>query len=83
MQNSLFDLEFDSLNLALAELGIELKSGQIIDATFVQVPIQRNGRENNAIIKAGAVPIEWGVGPRHSQASEADLIEAGGALPAT
>ena len=48
------------MNLALAELGIELKSGQIIDATFVPVPIQRNGRENNAIIKAGAVPVEWG-----------------------
>ena len=25
-----------------------------------QCPIQRNGRENNALIKAGAVPIEWG-----------------------
>lgn len=41
-------------------MGIELKSGQIIDATFVPVPIQRNGRENNALIKAGAVPLEWG-----------------------
>ena len=51
---------FDRLNQALAELGIELKSGQIIDATFVPVPIQRNGRESNALIKAGAVPIEWG-----------------------
>ncbi len=51
---------FERLNQALADLGVELKSGQIIDATFVPVPIQRNGRENNAIIKADAVPIEWG-----------------------
>ena len=34
--------------------------GQIIDATFVPVSIQRNGRESNALIKAGAVPLEWG-----------------------
>ena len=47
----------------LAALGVELKSGQIIDATFVPIPIQRNGRENNAIIKADAVPIDWGKTP--------------------
>jgi IS5 family transposase len=59
-EHQLVDALFDRLNQALAELGIELKSGQIIDATFVPVPIQRNGRENNALIKAGAVPVEWG-----------------------
>jgi transposase, IS5 family len=59
-EHQLTDALFDRLNQVLAELGIELKSGQIIDATFVPVPIQRNGRENNALIKAGAVPIEWG-----------------------
>lgn len=42
---------------------LALKSGQIIDATFVPVPIQRNGRENNSIIKADAVPIDWGKTP--------------------
>ena len=51
---------FERLNQALADLGVELKSGQIIDATFVPVPIQRNGREDNNLIKAGAVPVEWG-----------------------
>ena len=51
---------FERLNQALAALGVELNSGQIIDATFVPVPIQRNGRDSNALIKAGAVPIEWG-----------------------
>ena len=54
---------FARLNQALADLGVELKRGQIIDATFVPVPIQRNGRETNAIIKADAVPIEWGKTP--------------------
>jgi len=54
---------FERLNQALADLGVELKSGQIVDATFVPVPIQRNGREENALIKEGAVPIGWGKTP--------------------
>ncbi len=62
-EHRLIDALFERLNRALADLGVELKSGQIIDATFVPVPIQRNGRENNALIKADAVPIEWGKTP--------------------
>ncbi len=62
-QHRLTDALFERLNQALADLGVELKSGQIIDATFVPVPIQRNGRENNAIIKADAVPVAWGKTP--------------------
>ena len=54
---------FERLNQALADLGVELKSGQIIDATFVPVPIQRNSREDNALIKADAVPLDWGKSP--------------------
>lgn len=62
-RHQLVDALFERLNQALADLGVELKSGQIIDATFVPVPIQRNGRENNEIIKADAVPIDWGKTP--------------------
>lgn len=58
--HDLAGLLFERLHQALGDLGIELKSGQIIDATFVPVPIQRNGRKENALIKAGAIPIEWG-----------------------
>ena len=54
---------FARLNQALGDLGIELKSGQIIDATFVPVPIQRNDREENALIKSDAVPLDWGQSP--------------------
>lgn len=62
-EHHLVDALFDRLNQALADLGVELKSGQIIDATFVPVPIQRNGREANALIKEHAVPIAWGTSP--------------------
>lgn len=61
--HNLVDPLFERLNQALADLGVELKSGQIIDATFVPVPIQRNGREDNALIKQDAVPIDWGKTP--------------------
>jgi len=61
--HQLMDALFERLNQALADLGVELKSGQIVDATFVPVPIQRNGREENALIKEGAVPIGWGKTP--------------------
>lgn len=61
--HQLMDALFERLNQALADLGVELKSGQIIDATFVPVPIQRNGREENALIKDNAVPLDWGKSP--------------------
>lgn len=62
-EHSLVDPLFERLNQALADLGVELKSGQIIDAAFVPVPIQRNGREANALIKQDAVPADWGKRP--------------------
>ena len=35
------------------------RKGQMVDATFVEVPRQRNSREDNAKIKAGAIPESW------------------------
>ncbi len=58
-QHQLTDALFERLNQALSALGVELKSGQIIDATFVPVPIQRNGRETNAITKTDTDPTSW------------------------
>ena len=58
-EHQLVEPLFDRLNQALLDQGVQLNSGQMIDATFVPVPIQRNDREDNAIIKAGAVPIDW------------------------
>ena len=44
----------------LAQRGYMARTGQMIDATFVEVPKQRNTREENALIKEGGIPIEWG-----------------------
>jgi len=79
-EHNLADALFARLNQALADLGVELKSGQIIDATFVPVPIQRNGRENNALIKSDAIPIDWGKTPAKLAQKDTDArwVQKGG-----
>lgn len=62
-EHQLADVLFERLNQVLAGMGVHLKSGQIIDASFVPVPVQRNGREDNALLKDGAVPVAWGESP--------------------
>lgn len=51
---------FDLFNQTLTGNGIIAKEGSIVDASFVDVPRQRNKREENADIKQGAVPLEFG-----------------------
>ncbi len=49
---------FDKFNAFLAESGFVARKGQIVDATIVCVPTQRNTREENEAIKAGNPPVE-------------------------
>ena len=50
---------FDLFENKLEESGFITKRGSIVDATFVEVPRQRNTPEENATIKEGQVPEEW------------------------
>jgi transposase len=52
----LHDALFDRLEEELCARGLVAKGGQIIDATIVKVPRQRNTREENATIKEGPHP---------------------------
>lgn len=56
----------------LAARGYVARAGQMIDATFVEVPRQRNTREENALIKQGAVPIEWGADENRHRREQKD-----------
>jgi len=49
---------FARFQAQLVSQGYVAWSGQMIDATFVEVPRQRNKREENALIKEGAISIE-------------------------
>jgi IS5 family transposase len=55
----LFDALFDAFNARLTEQGFITQKGQIIDASFVEVPRQRNRRSENEAIKRGEVPEGW------------------------
>jgi len=48
---------FELFTKQLMNKGIIAKEGSMIDASFVDVPRQRNTKEDNADIKKGAVPI--------------------------
>lgn len=71
---------FDRLLHALQDAGLEMKSGQMIDATFVPVPIQRNTHEENAQVKAGQMPAAWQERPnkRAHKDSDARWTKKGG-----
>ena len=49
---------FDKFNAFLVKSGFVARKGQIVDATIVRVPTQRNTREENEAIKAGNPPVE-------------------------
>ena len=46
-------------NLISNAIKYSSQGGQIVDASIVPVPIQRNGRDENAEIKAGKTPEDW------------------------
>ena len=50
---------FDVFNELLIANQIVKREGSLVDATFVEVPKQRNSREENAKIKKGEIPEEW------------------------
>jgi IS5 family transposase len=55
----LVEVLFARFDEQLAKRGYVAKAGQMIDATFVEAPRQRNSREENATIKAGEIPEGW------------------------
>ena len=50
---------FDSFEDHLRDHGFMAMKGQIVDASIVSVPKQRNSREENSRIKQGEVPEDW------------------------
>ena len=55
----LIDKLFERFGQHLEAAGYIARGGQIIDATIVSVPKQRNTKEENEAIKAGKTPAEW------------------------
>lgn len=58
-QAELIDVLFEQFEGFLRQSGYEARGGQIIDATLIPVPIQRNSRDENKQIKQGEIPQDW------------------------
>jgi len=65
---TLFDL-FDGYLKARGYLAM---GGQIIDATIVAAPSQRNSRDDNATVKSGKTPEEWEKKPAKNRQKDKD-----------
>lgn len=62
---------FELFTKTLDEKGLITKVGSIVDASFVEVPRQRNTKEENDLVKAGQTPEQWKEKPR--KLSQKDL----------
>src|SRR5450759_4656619 len=54
-----FEKLFEQFAQQLQAQGLLAQEGKLVDASFVDMPRQRNTRAENATIKAGAVPEAW------------------------
>lgn len=68
----LVDSLFDLFKRKLEELGLIVHEGKIVDASFVEVPKQRNSREENEQLKNGEVPTDWGQQPNKLEQKDVD-----------
>jgi IS5 family transposase len=59
----LIDVVFDLFLKELNQLGLIVNEGKIIDASFIEVPKQRNSREENKQIKNGETPKSYDENP--------------------
>jgi transposase, IS5 family len=50
---------FNRFNKQLNESGYSAKKGQMVDASFVEVPRQRNTHKENEEVKQGEIPASW------------------------
>lgn len=63
---------FDRFKTTLSAAGLIMNEGKMVDASFVEVPIQRNSREENKQIKAGTIPEEWKENPNKLSQKDTD-----------
>jgi IS5 family transposase len=63
---------FEQFETYLASHGLQPRGGQLIDASLVPVPKQRNSRDENATLKAGECPTEWESQPAKRRQKDTD-----------
>ncbi|MEI6848358.1 MAG: IS5 family transposase [Chlorobiaceae bacterium] len=72
IKENVIEALFLRFNQALDDQCLFAKTGQIVDASFVEVPRQRNTREENQAIKAGKTPEAWMAQPNKLRQKDRD-----------
>ena len=68
----LIDKLFERFGRHLEAKGYIARGGQMVDATIVPVPRQRNSREENEQVKAGTTPEDWKKRPSKNRQKDKD-----------
>lgn len=71
-QQGLVKALFNDFDQQLEEKGFKAQKGQIIDASFISAPIQRNSREENDEIKVGKIPKRFEENPNVKRQKDCD-----------
>jgi len=69
---------FTQFDMFLHDQGFRAQKGQIIDASIVKVPVQRNSREENKQIKAGEQPEGWSENKQRQKDTDARWTKKNG-----
>ena len=69
---------FNQFDDFLRENGFSAKKGQIVDASIIAAPKQRNTREENKEIKDGNIPQDWPENKKRQKDTDARWIRKGG-----
>jgi IS5 family transposase len=72
------ELLFTQFDQFLRDNGFRAQKGQIVDASIVRVPIQRNSREENEDIKSGKTISSWTKAKRRQKDTEARWTKKNG-----
>ncbi len=69
---------FEEFETFLQEKGFSARKGQIIDASIVEAPRQRNSREENQQIKTGQTPEDWSEEKKRQKDTDARWTQKNG-----
>jgi IS5 family transposase len=69
---------FDRFDRFLRKSGFEARKGQIVDASIVQAPRQRNHRDENKKIKDGEIPEDWSENKQRQKDTDARWTKKNG-----
>ena len=72
IKHGIIEALFNQFNLSLQAAGLIVNEGKIVDASFVEVPKQRNTRDENGQIKEGQIPEGWKAEPHKLSQKDTD-----------